>query len=120
MAVGIVMMLSLDRFLQRHFQFSRLFQPLQQDRNRLQGPRFHQSCWAHLTRERVGVKIHQDRGSNVKIVRIPFLDCDTVGSEQTNQEEVRTTGETVYECKGKTNVALLQETPKQIPKRLFT
>ena len=32
---------------------------------------------------------------------IPFLDCDTVGSEWTNQEEVRTTGETVYECKDK-------------------
>ena len=41
MAVGIVMMLSLDRVLQTHFQFSRLFQPLQRDRNRVQGPVFH-------------------------------------------------------------------------------
>ena len=41
---------------------------------------------------------------------LPFLDCDTAGSEQTNQEEVRATGETVYECKDKTNNALLHET----------
>ena len=71
-------------------------------------------------RERVGVKIRQDRGSNIIIVIIPSLGCDTVGSEQTNEEEVRTTGETVYECKGKTNNALLHETPKQISNRLFT
>ena len=42
--------------------------------------------------ERVGVSIHQDCGSKMII---PFLDCDTAGSEQTNQEEVRATGETV-------------------------
>ena len=28
-----------------------------------------------------------------------FLDCDTLGSEWIDQEEVRTTGETVCECK---------------------
>ena len=70
-------------------------------------------------RERVGVKIHQDRESNIIRVIIPFLDCDTVGSAKTNKEEVRRTSETVCECKDKTNHALLHETPKQISNRLL-
>ena len=70
-----------------------------------------------ITRERVGVSIHQDCGS---YIMIPFLDCDTVGSECIDQEEVRTTSETVYECKDKTNNAFLHETPRQISNRLFT
>ena len=48
---------------------------------------------------------------------IPFLDSDTVGSEKTNQEEMRTTGETVYECKDRADNALVHETPRQISKR---
>ena len=51
---------------------------------------------------------------------IPFLNCDTVGSEWIDREVVRTTGETVHGCKDKTNNALLHETPRQIPNRLFT
>ena len=70
-----------------------------------------------ITRERVGVSIPQDCGS---YVIIPFLDCDTVGSEWIDQEEVRTTNETVYECKDKTNSVLLHKTPRQIPNRLVT
>ena len=66
----------------------------------------------HL-RERVCVSIHQDYGS---CIIVPFLDCDTVGSEWIDQEEVRT----VYECKDKTNNALLHEAPRQISDRLFT
>ena len=49
-----------------------------------------------------------------------FLDCDTVGPAQTNQEEARATGETVHDCKDKTNNELLHETPRQISSRLFT
>ena len=51
---------------------------------------------------------------------IPFLDFDTVGSEWTNQEEMQTAGETVYESKDKTDNALLHGTPRQILNRLFT
>ena len=62
MAVGLVMMLPFDRFFQTHFQLSRLFQPLQRDRNHLQGP-LSTSRVGLTTRERVGIKIHQARGS---------------------------------------------------------
>ena len=68
-------------------------------------------------RERVTVSIHQDCGSDMIV---PYLDCDTVGSEWTNQEKMRTTGETVYDCKDKTDDALLHGTPRQISNRLFT
>ena len=64
------------------------------------------------TRTRPRIKIR----TRVKI--IPFLDCDTVGSEWTNQEEVRTTGETVFDCKDRTNNAPLHVTPRKISKRL--
>ena len=50
---------------------------------------------------------------------IPFLDCDTVGSKQTNQEEMRTTSEAVYGCKDKTDNALLHGTPRHFSNRLF-
>ena len=46
---------------------------------------------------------HQDCGSDMRIL---FMDCDSEGSEWTNQEEMRTTGESVCECKDKTDSAL--------------
>ena len=53
-----------------------------------------------MFREWVGVSIHQDCGS---FFTVPLLDCDTAGSEWIDQEEVRTTSDTVYDWKDKTN-----------------
>ena len=53
-----------------------------------------------MFREWVGVSIQQDCGS---LFTVPLLDCDTAESEWIDQEEVRTTSDTVYDWKDKTN-----------------
>ena len=105
MAVGIVMMLSLDRFLQPHSQFSRLFQPAPARSKSPQrssvccstaglhhGRKKNSETHSHLSpsivhdaqtdeiRERVGVNIHQDRGSSF-LNDYTFLGFGAAGSE---------------------------------------
>ena len=92
MAVGIVMMLFFDRFLQTR-----------------RSSEIETASKVFCSTSRVGL-----------ITREKVSVSDTVGSEQTNQEEMPTTGETVYECKDKTDNALLHGTPRQVSNRLFT
>ena len=73
--------------------------------------------WLLEIAKRVGISVHQDRGS---YMIIPFLDCDTAGSEQTARRRCGQQARPCMSARDKTNNALLHETPRQISNRLFT